>query len=158
MPDHSKRPSTISPDDLLAMIGTSPADNIEGYNEAVLWKSENVGRTVKEIFKFKELLGDVEKQGLLFGPISLAAGLGKSLLESWVTAPTERGAGRAFQGPLLKVARQHGAETAFLEVRESNRRARALYRRLGFVEVGRRRDYYPALNGREDALVLSLNL
>jgi ribosomal-protein-alanine N-acetyltransferase len=59
---------------------------------------------------------------------------------------------------LLKLAGQQGVETAFLEVRESNGPARALYRRLGFVEVGRRRDYYPTQNGREDALVLSLNL
>jgi len=69
-----------------------------------------------------------------------------------------QGLGHKLVRRLLKQARQHGAETAFLEVRESNRRARALYRRLGFVEVGRRHDYYPALDGREDALVLSLNL
>jgi ribosomal-protein-alanine N-acetyltransferase len=39
-------------------------------------------------------------------------------------------------------------------VRASNREARALYASHGFVEVGRRRGYYPAPAGREDALVL----
>ncbi len=68
-----------------------------------------------------------------------------------------RGLGRKLLQRLLGIARQHGAETAFLEVRESNRSALALYTRLGFVEVGRRRGYYPAEgDGREDALVMSL--
>ena len=69
-----------------------------------------------------------------------------------------RGLGHKLIRRLLKLAVQHGAETAFLEVRESNSSARALYRRLGFVVVGRRRGYYPTQSGREDALVLSLDL
>ena len=59
---------------------------------------------------------------------------------------------------LLQLGEQHGAKTAFLEVRVSNRRARRLYRRLGFEEAGRRRDYYPGIHGREDALILSKGL
>jgi ribosomal-protein-alanine N-acetyltransferase len=60
---------------------------------------------------------------------------------------------------LLKIARQHGAETAFLEVRSSNQAALKLYQELGFVEVGQRKDYYPSVNqGRENALVMSLEL
>ncbi len=70
-----------------------------------------------------------------------------------------RGLGRKLIQRLLKVARQHGAETAFLEVRESNLAALALYDKLGFMEIGRRRDYYPAADDeREDALVMSLEL
>lgn len=49
-------------------------------------------------------------------------------------------------------ARQAGL--LWLEVRPSNERALALYRREGFVEVGRRKAYYPAPEGREDALVM----
>ncbi len=70
-----------------------------------------------------------------------------------------RGIGRKLIQRLLKIARQHGAETAFLEVRESNHAALALYQGLGFVEINRRRDYYPAPNGgRENALVMSLEM
>jgi [ribosomal protein S18]-alanine N-acetyltransferase len=69
------------------------------------------------------------------------------------------GLGRKLIQRLLKIARQHGAETAFLEVRESNLAALKLYQSLGFLEIGRRRGYYPAADeGRENALVLSLEL
>lgn len=70
-----------------------------------------------------------------------------------------KGLGRKLILRLLKIARKHGAETAFLEVRVNNRPALRLYERLGFVEIGRRRDYYPAAgDAREDALVMSLEL
>jgi ribosomal-protein-alanine N-acetyltransferase len=59
---------------------------------------------------------------------------------------------------LFGVARSHGAKSMLLEVRPSNEAGRALYDTFGFVEVGRRRGYYPALEGREDALVLALAL
>ncbi len=46
-----------------------------------------------------------------------------------------------------------------LEVRASNRPARALYHKLGFTEDGRRKNYYPKPDGsREDALLMSLVL
>ena len=48
------------------------------------------------------------------------------------------------------------ATAVWLEVRESNARARALYERDGFTEAGRRRDYYPAPAGqREDAILMT---
>jgi ribosomal-protein-alanine N-acetyltransferase len=69
-----------------------------------------------------------------------------------------QGHGRA----LLAAVQQHGLAqglaSLWLEVRHSNERARALYRQLGFAEVGLRRGYYPAAVRREDAVVMSLNL
>ena len=59
---------------------------------------------------------------------------------------------------MLKLIRDYAAARVFLEVRPSNTAARALYRRAGFSEIGTRRGYYPAQNGREDALVLELVL
>lgn len=44
----------------------------------------------------------------------------------------------------------------FLEVRASNQVAIGLYEKLGFHQVGTRRGYYPAPNGREDAQVMAL--
>lgn len=68
------------------------------------------------------------------------------------------GFGRRLLRRLLKLARQRGADTAFLEVRVSNQPARALYAAEGFCEIGNRRGYYPAREGREDAVVLAMAL
>jgi ribosomal-protein-alanine N-acetyltransferase len=59
---------------------------------------------------------------------------------------------------LLLVARDYGARLIFLEVRPSNEPARRLYAGYGFQQVGTRRGYYPAHDGREDALLLTLAL
>jgi len=68
------------------------------------------------------------------------------------------GLGRKLVHRLLDIARKHKADTAFLEVRESNLVALALYRSMGFNEIGTRRGYYPADKGRENAQILALNL
>lgn len=54
----------------------------------------------------------------------------------------------------MSVARTLGASTLLLEVRPSNERALELYRHFGFVRIGVRKGYYPAHEGREDAMVL----
>ena len=58
----------------------------------------------------------------------------------------------------LQLARDCGAVTLYLEVRESNRAARALYARHGFAEIGIRKGYYPAHDGREDAVTMEKKL
>lgn len=55
---------------------------------------------------------------------------------------------------LQDLCRAHGLSSIWLEVRPSNTRARQLYERLGFAQVGLRKQYYPAVEGREDALVM----
>ncbi len=51
------------------------------------------------------------------------------------------------------------ADTIFLEVRPSNQAAISLYKKRGFNEIGIRKGYYPAENGRrEDAVMLALEL
>lgn len=64
------------------------------------------------------------------------------------------GHGMALLEHLRDEARRHGATQFFLEVRPSNGPALSLYRKSGFEHVGRRRDYYPAIDGREDAIVM----
>ena len=66
------------------------------------------------------------------------------------------GMGRALLNHLVDVARHHGAVTMFLEVRPSNQPARALYESMGFNEFSVRKGYYPAENGREDAILMGL--
>jgi ribosomal-protein-alanine N-acetyltransferase len=69
-----------------------------------------------------------------------------------------RGHGRTLLDNVAGVARKYGARVLFLEVRPSNEVGQRLYTGYGFKQVGVRRSYYPARQGREDALVLSLAL
>ncbi|BDU15489.1 ribosomal protein S18-alanine N-acetyltransferase [Lysobacter auxotrophicus] len=69
-----------------------------------------------------------------------------------------QGLGRQLLRALVRVARGRGAERVFLEVRPSNAGAIALYHSEGFNEIGRRPRYYPARDGREDALVMAIEL
>ncbi|THF55948.1 ribosomal-protein-alanine N-acetyltransferase [Pseudothauera rhizosphaerae] len=69
-----------------------------------------------------------------------------------------RGLGGALLDFLCARARASGATQFFLEVRPSNQPALALYRRTGFEPIGRRKGYYPAPGGREDAIVMRLPL
>lgn len=60
---------------------------------------------------------------------------------------------------LTRASRRGEATRLFLEVAEDNAAARALYGKLGFAEVGRRKAYYERGNGeRADALILALML
>lgn len=51
-------------------------------------------------------------------------------------------------------SRAAGSTGMLLEVRPSNEVARALYEKQGFKLIGIRKNYYPAPNGREDAMVM----
>jgi ribosomal-protein-alanine N-acetyltransferase len=99
-------------------------------------------------------------EGALVAYFVAMAGVDELHLLNITVAPPQQGQGLGSR--LLDAVQDHGRElglaTLLLEVRQSNQRARALYLRRGFVEVGLRRAYYPALQGREDALVMSLAL
>jgi ribosomal-protein-alanine N-acetyltransferase len=68
------------------------------------------------------------------------------------------GFGRRLLESLLERAAAAGVIEAFLEVRPSNLAAIRLYQRLGFEQIGIRRGYYQAPDGREDAIVLKREL
>jgi ribosomal-protein-alanine N-acetyltransferase len=69
-----------------------------------------------------------------------------------------RGMGRRFLLQLIRLAREYHASSIFLEVRPSNIAARRLYATEGFREIAVRKKYYPAENGREDAILMELVL
>ena len=81
------------------------------------------------------------------------------LLNLSVAAARQRcGHGSTLLGEVTRIARARGAQHVFLEVRPTNLGAKALYRRFSFRQVALRPGYYPAHDGREDALVLTLAL
>jgi ribosomal-protein-alanine N-acetyltransferase len=67
-------------------------------------------------------------------------------------ARQRRGLGSMLLEGFLRLARARQGTNVFLEVRKSNQAARLLYEKAGFVEAGRRKDYYRQPD--EDALVL----
>ena len=89
------------------------------------------------------------------------AGVQEMHLLNLTVAPAwqHRGLARGLLDALVVDCRADGALWLWLEVRESNLRAREVYRRYGFAQVGWRRGYYPAAAGRrEDACVMRLPL
>lgn len=64
------------------------------------------------------------------------------------------GLGREMLSRVMYQMSLYGVQRIFLEVRVSNGAARQLYQSAGFEKVGLRRDYYPAVSGREDAIVM----
>lgn len=99
--------------------------------------------------------------GVLVGYYLLMYALDEAhLLDVAVAAKRQgQGLGRQLLEQLAARARSQGMASIFLEVRPTNERALAVYRRLGYEQIGRRKGYYPAgANGREDAIVMRLDL
>jgi len=93
-----------------------------------------------------------------YGVMSVAAGE-SHILNLTVNPDAQRqGIGTRLLKHFMQLARRHSADIVMLEVRPSNIPAIRLYEKLGFNEIGVRRNYYPAQDGREDALLLALSL
>jgi len=141
------RPATR--DDLPAILAT------EGDSFSTPWSRRAfealLGRETVS-FQVLEAEGEVVGHAVLWwvGPEAEVANL--------AVAPAFRGrkGGALLLDALLAAASVRGVEKVFLEVRESNRPARSLYRDRGFVSVGRRPTYYQ--KPQEDAVVMALDL
>ncbi|WP_456417322.1 ribosomal protein S18-alanine N-acetyltransferase [Thiolapillus sp.] len=104
------------------------------------------------------LVYEVSQEILAYSVMSAAAGEAHLLNLSVHPQQQGNGLGRQVLRRVIQRARERPADTLFLEVRVSNQVARRLYESEGFNEIGQRFGYYPADNGREDALVFALPL
>ena len=98
---------------------------------------------------------------VLMGYLVAMTGVEEVHLLNVTVAPAfqRKGWGRVLMDGLVLWSRGQQANSLWLEVRESNTGARALYEALGFQSVGLRKDYYPAGQGRrEHAVVMCLTL
>jgi len=112
-------------------------DGIKSYDCWLMFEGEQqVGHGVINV-----IIDEAHLLNITVKPESQGRGLGLCLLEH-----------------LMRRAQELKAGECFLEVRASNQSAYRLYERYGFNEIGRRRDYYPAVGGREDALVMACTL
>ncbi|AGA90200.1 ribosomal-protein-alanine acetyltransferase [Thioflavicoccus mobilis 8321] len=98
-----------------------------------------------------------ERREELIGHGVMSAAVGECHILNVCVHPDWQGhqLGRMLLRKLLVLGRRHQADTAFLEVRPSNDAAIRLYVAEGFCEVGRRRAYYPAAKGKEDAIIMA---
>jgi ribosomal-protein-alanine N-acetyltransferase len=101
-----------------------------------------------------------EAEGEIIGYYALMVAAGEAHVLNLTIAPIWRrhGLGRDLLDHCLERACDHHAESVFLEVRTSNTAAIGLYHRSGFVDLAVRRGYYPAREGREDALIMKKDL
>lgn len=141
---------TMQPDDLQAVVGIE----IRAYEFP--WTLGIFRDCIKAGYQCLVLVRGGDPVG--YGVLSIAANEAHVL--NVAVAPEEQGGGhgKRLMKRLIDLARWHRAERVFLEVRPSNPRAIALYDQLGFNEIGRRPNYYPAKKGREDAIVMALEL
>jgi ribosomal-protein-alanine N-acetyltransferase len=93
-----------------------------------------------------------------YAVLMLAAGEAHLLNLSIAAHSQRRGHGRGLLHCLVQLAREQKSKLLFLEVRPTNQVGQRLYSGYGFKQIGVRRGYYPARKGREDALVLALDL
>lgn len=108
----------------------------------------------------KDVCWVIEDGAGVFGHAVVSYILDEAHLLNICVHPARSGAGhgRTFLRHLIGEAINKACSAFYLEVRVSNHAAIALYRTEGFNEVGVRPNYYPAMSGREDALLMTLEL
>lgn len=126
---------------------------IEPWTERLYVECIGVGYECWVIVQDQEVIG--------FGVMNYAANEAHILNIAVTPSRQREGQGERMLQHLLNLARQHGCDEIFLEVRVSNTPAIELYKKYSFVEVGMRKNYYPLEDGgpgKEDALTLALSL
>jgi [ribosomal protein S18]-alanine N-acetyltransferase len=140
-----------APEDTAALAGLGAQALVRG------WSPESLARELEHpqawAWTLREAADPARPQGLLVARRVLDEL--NILLVAVDPVRRRRGGGSALVRAALERARQETLLVAHLEVRASNDPAVALYRRHGFLAVGRRPRYY---EGREDAVLMSLAL
>ena len=126
------------------------------YNNGSPWTEEQFRQTIiapNSTF-LAASLRDGEKVGLLIASQTLIEG--DIYLVAVAKKHQQKGIAEKMFDQLIKQFMKNNLETIFLEVRESNRAAYHLYSKIGFQEIGRRKNYYT--KPTEDALMMKLDL
>lgn len=107
---------------------------------------------------FASQLVDDEQQVLGYY-VGLLAAVEATLMDIGVdTAFRGQGLGRELVRHFLLECNKRQAQDAWLEVRVSNQTAIALYQDMGFETIETRKNYYPLAEGKEDALIMKIEL
>jgi ribosomal-protein-alanine N-acetyltransferase len=129
---------------------------IEREVHAHPWTAGNFSDALRSKYQCKVY----EYQGRMLGYAVMMLAVDEAeLLDIAIDAAQQRqGWGRKLLEEMLVLARRRDMRRMVLEVRASNAAAINLYRNAGFADIGLRRDYYPAENGREDAILMGREL
>ena len=102
----------------------------------------------------------LELNGKIVAYSVMSVAVGEAHLLTIVVPQSEQGKGygKKMLNEIIQHAVDANASTLYLEVRTSNKIAIQLYHERGFNELGIRNNYYPAEQGREDALIMALDL
>ena len=153
-------PDSVGRKDLMRLRKMRSADLpevmvIERTNYQFPWEED----IFRDCFKANYNCWVCEEQDIVLGYCILSMAVGEAHVLNICVAPTEQGQGigRKMLEHLIETARGR-AETMFLEVRPSNTVAIALYEDMGFNEIGVRKGYYQSEHGREDGLMLALQI
>jgi len=147
--------AVLAPRSELVAIGLSDVDEVLSIERALYAFPWTRGNFVDSISSGYNVWG-YRVGGELVGYFVLMLAVDEAHLLNIGVVEQQQGMGfgaRLLSHALL-VAQQAGATSVLLEVRPSNAKALALYRHFGFEQIGVRQGYYPAAQGREDALVL----
>ncbi len=143
------RPATA--DDISAMMALERHAATAGHWSAAQHQAVFSASSPRRLALVIEEAGEV--QGFL---VARSAGAEWEIENIAIAGPARRrGLGTRLLGEFLDRVRREGAEAVFLEVRESNQAARALYEKWAFIESGRRKRYYQ--NPEEDAMLYRLH-
>jgi [ribosomal protein S18]-alanine N-acetyltransferase len=125
------------------------------------WSEANFADSINAGYQTQLLTAGHAPNALLLGYFVAMKGLDEVHLLNITVAPAHQRQGWAcvMLDALALWSRGQGAKWLWLEVRVGNARAKAIYERYGFRQMGVRRNYYPATAaGREDAIVMSFAL
>lgn len=142
----------MHPDDLEQVI------RIEHEIFLFPWSIVNFSDSIKAGYHCRVLVQPNRDLVMGYGILMTGPGEAHVLTLGVGAAWQSQGLGRKMLRHLIELSRKHQAEFVLLDVRESNTGAINLYQRLGFQQIAVRKGYYPAMCGREDALVMKLEL
>jgi [ribosomal protein S18]-alanine N-acetyltransferase len=155
--------ATLSNDPSLARVVVADARHLEAlmsvmrvgfdphYGEA--WSQSQLAGTLALDGSFARQAVDANDAIQGFTLSRVVAGEVELLLVAVDPLLRRRAIGRRLVDQVATDARRYGATTLFLEVRENNVAARQLYHALGFVDVGRRANYYTGISGERFAAI-----
>ena len=129
---------------------------IERDSFASPWSAEEITGDVTSGGNVYVAVAECGEKKAGYGEIRTVAG--EAQVYNIAIAPEFRreGIGEALLRHMIDKAEEDGCTVVTLEVRAGNEAAMALYKKLGFREVGRRKGYYA--NGGEDAVLMDLDL